>query len=140
MAFRNYRFTMLFALGVGLVHYFALAYLWGHISVYSPIPTWLRSSTLRATSREEVLFVCDLLTNAVLSIPAAIILSALRPRNLPLYLTVAIVPSFVWNYRLVLFTPMPVGLTVFIPGILMYVTILPIVAGIVRQATHERNA
>ncbi len=140
MAFRNYRLTLLFALGVGLAHYFALTYLWGYISIHSPIPSWLDSSTHSAISREVIMFVCDVLTTAVLSIPAALLLSALRPRNLPLYLAIATVPSFIWTYRYVPLSPMPVGLTAFIPGILMYATILPIVAGIIRQTTREGNA
>ena len=98
----NLSASVIVALVVGLVHADVLAFLWGYISAYSPLLKWLLGFGLRSSSLQIAVFSIDFLTNVVLSLPIAYLLLKLRPAKLALFLTVAVVPGFVWfNVHLV---------------------------------------
>ena len=127
------------ALAVGILQTILLLYLWGYIAIYSPIP-WLVAHGVTGLSLRGILSIVDWLINIFLCLPAAYILCKLRPRKLPLYLILAVVPGFLWQYRLVFVQPAAFSnFTAFLPGILSAVFMLPVATAIVRLAQRRRN-
>src|SRR5690606_1812557 len=81
-----------------------------------------------------VLFSADFLTNVVLCAPAAYLLCKLRPAKLWVYLAAALLPGFLWQYRLVLGDiALLRNWQMFLPGALLAVLPLPATALIIRR-------
>lgn len=81
---------------LGIAEYHFLVFCWGYIAQYTPLLGWLVGVGLKGVALRVVLFPIDFLTSVVISLPAAYLLSVLRPRMLWLYVVVAVVPGFVW--------------------------------------------
>ncbi len=94
--------SMSLAAIVGAFHTYLIIWAWAYIVVYTPLPEWLISQGVTGPSFKISLFPADLLTNMLLSIPAAYVLCKLRPAKLWVYLLVALLPGFLWQYHLVL--------------------------------------
>ena len=80
----------------GLVLTYVAVYCWGYIATYTPVIRWLLALGLQGIVLRLALFPIDFLTNVFFSMPLAFVLLKLQPRKLGLYLSVAIIPSFVW--------------------------------------------
>jgi hypothetical protein len=89
------------ALIVGVTLTYVLMLCWGYIAAHSPVLKWLLGLGLRGRALRAILYPIDFLTTVVLSLPAAVLLLKLSPPKLALFLTVAVVPSFILiNYHL----------------------------------------
>jgi hypothetical protein len=90
------------ALLIGGVQTYLMVLCWAYIAMYTPLPHWLIGQGMTGTAFLAVLFAADFIVSVLLSFPAAFLLCKLRPRNLPLYLALAVVPGFLWQYQTVL--------------------------------------
>jgi hypothetical protein len=73
-------------------------------------------------------------------LPAAYVLCRLRPRRILVYLVLAVVPGFLWQYRIVFVDAAAFGNAMaFIPGLLLTALMLPVAAAVVRLAERGRN-
>jgi hypothetical protein len=137
----NFFMAASIALAVGILQTILLLYLWTCMATYSPVSTWLVSHGVTGLSLRRIVFIVDWLINISLCLPAAYVLCKLRPRKLPVYLIFAVVPSFLWQYRLVFIEPAAFSnFTAFLPGILSAVFMLPVATAIVRLAQLRRSA
>jgi len=113
---------------------YLLLWAWLYIGIHSPVLRFLVSHEITGAAFWAILYPLDTLTNMLLCIPAAYLLCKLRPSKLGLYLIVAILPSFLWLYRLLLGSTVPGGdWLVFLPGALMTVLPLPVTSLIFRK-------
>jgi hypothetical protein len=96
---RNAIFVLLLAGAVGLIQYNTLVFCWGYIAMYSPLPQWLLSVGLSGAGLRLALVPIDFLVSVILSLPAAFLLTKLRPRFSWWLLLVAVVPPFIWANR-----------------------------------------
>jgi hypothetical protein len=121
------------ALAIGVLQLIFLMYAWALIALYSPILSWLQSTGLKGASLWSVVLFTDSLTNLALCLPGAYALCLLRPKKLALYLALAVIPGFLWQYRL-FFTEADRfdNWTIFIPGALSAALTLPVAAAIMR--------
>jgi hypothetical protein len=87
---------------IGVFHTYLLIWAWVYIGLITPLPRWLVSHGITGASYHAALFPADFLTNMLLCIPAAYLLCKLRPYRLWLYLLLAVIPGFLWQYRLFL--------------------------------------
>jgi hypothetical protein len=127
--------AVLLAIGQGCL----LALLWGYISADTPLPRWLLTHGLKGTPLHAVVFLSDFLLNVVFSLPVAYAICRLKPPRLPTYLILAIVPGFIWQYRLLLTaTPLLVPWTAFVPGVVIALAPLPLVALLLRRMIVHR--
>ena len=122
---------------VGIVQCYFLLFCWAYIAAHSPLPRWLIDLGLRESLR-AVLFPIDFLTSVALSLPAAFVLTKLRPAKLWLYLLLAVIPGFIWlNWGLVgnsFFAEHPSS---FVLGWLPELFALPCAVWIVRVAPNN---
>jgi len=120
---------------IGAAHTYLIVWVWAYIVQYTPLPNWLVSNGLTSTAFKAVLFPTDFLINMVLCLPAACILCKLRPAKLWIYLVAALLPGFLWQYRLVL-TDMALlqDWLMFVPGMLLAALPLPATALIIRRS------
>jgi hypothetical protein len=123
---------------IGLVQTAFLVFLWVFISVYTPVPHWLSSLGLRGAPHLAIQDALDFIVNVLLCLPAAFVISRLRPRKALLYLAVAVIPGFVWQYSYLFQHPPAMHeLGSFVPGILSALLMLPVAALLVmRKAAH----
>ena len=129
--------SVIVALVVGLVHAYVLAFVWGYIAAYSPLLKWLLGFGLRSSSLQIAAFSIDFLTNVVLSLPVAFLLVKLRPAKLALFLSVAVVPAFVWfNVHLVGNEAVAESWRYFAPGWVQQMSALPVAAYLLRFITR----
>jgi hypothetical protein len=124
------------ALLIGLVHTFFIILCWAYIAVHSPLPSWLMAQGITGQPLHVVLFVADLLVNVLLCLPAAYLLCKLQPSKLALYLFLAVVPGFLWQYHGLFTAPMPLGLLSYGPGILLALVPLPITTLLIKRAVQ----
>jgi hypothetical protein len=121
------------ALAVGILQAILLRYSWDYLAVHSPIPSWLATHGVTGFSWKATVYAQDWSFNVALCLPAAYILCKLRPRKLFIYLVLAVVPSFLWQYRLVFIDHAAFGNVVtFLPGILLTALMLPVAVALVR--------
>jgi hypothetical protein len=136
----NLAVAMLIALGVGVVQLVLLGFAWGYIAAYSPLPQWLISHGILGATLYAIVFISDSIFNVVLCLPAAYVLCRLRPRNITLYLLLAVLPGFVWQYRLVFTDPSAFSqVSLFVPGALSALLMLPAAVFIVHILLRRRN-
>lgn len=138
----TYKVSVPAAIAIGVVQSFLLAWCWAYIAMYSPIPRLLTEIGLSGTSWRVVLWLLDMLTNIVLTLPAAYLLTRLRPRNFPLYVATAVLPMFIWQSRLVFFGEIDprVNWTVFVPGWAMELLMFPLAVALVVMLRRSRGA
>lgn len=132
--------SVLAALAIGLAQSILLVSAWAYIAAYSPLPTWLLSIGMSGIPWQATIYALDLAVNVLLFIPAAYLLSLLRPRNMLLYLSLAVVPGFVWQYALVFENPSAFSpLLPFVPGIITALFVLPLATLVVSRVTRREN-
>jgi len=136
----NLPFAIAAAVAIGVAQTFLLLYCWAYIAAYTPIPHWFLSLGIRGTLFYALLFVIDFLTSVVLCLPAALAIHQLRPRKMSAYLIAAVVPGFLWQYRLFFQDPAAFReFGPFIPGILSALLVLPAAVAVlsrVRKSVH----
>lgn len=139
--FRKYSPASFFAaVLIGLVQMFFLVWLWGYITIYTPIPNWLHTLGVRGSVLHIVVFLSDALSSIVFCLPAAYALCRLKPPMLFIYLILAIVPGFIWQYRLFIVDPLLFKLwTLFVPGVLLTLLPLPVAALAMRRALSPNS-
>lgn len=126
---RNHLASILAAVLIGFAQMLVLVQLWGYISIYTPLPKWLLSLGFQGPALHSAVFLSDALCNVVFCLPAAYLICNLKPSVLFTYLTLAIVPGFIWQYRLFFVDPTTFkNWTLFVPGVLLAVLPLPLAA------------
>ena len=125
---------------IGLAHFIFLTFCWKYLSIYvTEIPLHLNLEI--SDSLKFNLF--DIVVNILLSVPAGYLIYKLQPRKLLLYLTLAIVPSFLWlNINLIIepssfFEYVP--WYTFLPGWLYLLFSIPIAILIIHRLTIRLN-
>ena len=120
-------FALVASFVIGIAQTFFLLYCWAYIAAYTPLPRWLMSVGAHGSLLHTVLFVLDFLIGVALCIPAALALRQLRPCKLPIYLLAAVIPGFLWQYRLFFQDPSTFHeFGQFVPGILSALLVLPV--------------
>ena len=99
--------SIVIALVVGLAQSYLALCCWNYIGMHSPVVRWLFGMGLRTTGIHAVVHPLDLLTNVLISIPAAWVLTQLRPGRIRLYVIAAVMPSFVWLNGSLIGVPFP---------------------------------
>ena len=94
--------SMALAVLIGVIHNYLLTWVWSYIAAHTPLPHLLVSQGFTGTSISAVLYPIDFILNMLLCIPAAYLLCKLRPPRIWLYLLLATLPGFLWQYRLFL--------------------------------------
>lgn len=128
----NLPFAILASVVIGIAQMFLLLFCWAYIAAYTPLPRWFISLGIHGTPLHALLFVLDFLVSVALCLPAAFALWQLRPRNLPVYLAAAVLPGFIWQYRLVFQDPSTFSqFSLFVPGIVSALLVLPAAVAII---------
>ena len=114
---------------LGIAQMYLLTILWGYISAYTPLPRWLLTLGLKGIALHAAVFLSDSLLNVIFCLPAAYAICRLKPPRLSVYLILAIVPGFIWQYRL-FFTETSLlrNWVMFVPGVLLALVPLPLAA------------
>ena len=135
----NLPLSLVAALAIGIVQLFALIYFWTGMTLYVQHAPWLVSHGVTGTSLKSILIVFDTAINLLLCLPAAFALCALRPRKIAIYLAVAVIPGFLWQYRL-FFSDATLfeNWTIFIPGALSAAFTLPLAVLVARLLASRR--
>ena len=124
---------------LGIAQMYLLTILWGYISAYTPLPRWLLTLGLKGTAFHAVVFLSDSLLNVIFCLAAAYGICRLRPPRLPVYLILAIVPGFIWQYRLFFNdTSLLKHWAMFVPGVLLALVPLPLAALLLRRVLDHR--
>ena len=125
---------------LGIAQMYLLTILWGYMSVYTPLPTWLLALGLKGTALHAVVFLSDSLLNVIVCLPAAYAICRLKPPRLPVYLILAIVPSFIWQYRLFFTdTSLLKNWAMYVPGVLLALVPLPLAALLLRRVLVQQS-
>jgi hypothetical protein len=137
----TYKASVPAAIAIGAIQSVLIAWCWAYIAMYSPIPRFLVDLGLAGTSWRAALWLIDMLINIALTLPAAFLLTRLRPRNLPLYVVAAVLPMFIWQSRLVFFGEIDprVSLTAFVPGWAMELLVLPLAIALLVVLRRSRG-
>ncbi|WP_072757479.1 hypothetical protein [Rhodanobacter sp. OK091] len=135
----NFPIAASVALAVGILQTFLLRYVDAYIAAYSPVPIWLASHVFTSFFLLSLLLIYDWLISIFFCLPAAYILCKLRPRRLFVYLVLAVVPSFLWQHRLVFIEPVRYSNFLAFNSVLRDLFMLPAATAIVRFAQRRRN-
>jgi hypothetical protein len=135
----NFPIAASVALAVGIFQTILLLYVDAYIAARSPVPIWLASHVFTSFFLLSLLFIYDWLISILLCLPAAYILCKLRPRKLFVYLILAVVPSFLWQHRLVFIEPARFSNFMAFDSVLCALFMLPTATVIVRFAQRRRN-
>ncbi|MBS0579297.1 MAG: hypothetical protein JSR36_08555 [Proteobacteria bacterium] len=128
------------AILLGILQTYLLLLIWGYISAYTPVPKWLLTHGLKGRTLHSIVFLVDLATSLVLCLPLAYALCTLRPTRLPVYLLAALLPGFIWQYRLFLTDASLLhDVTTFVPGVVLWLLPLPLAATLIKQASFVRT-
>ena len=82
---------------IGLTQAILLTYCWAYIAAYDPLPMWLARHVTGSLFYVLVGFL-GFAMNVLLCLPAAYAICKLRPRKLGIYVPLAVVPIFLWEY------------------------------------------
>lgn len=108
---------------------------WAYIAMYTPLPPWLIGRGVTGTAFLAISFAADFTVSVLLSFPAAFLLCRLGPRNLSLYLLLAVVPGFLWQYQTVLAGSASLQDWLrYLPGALSTLLTLPVAALILQKS------
>jgi hypothetical protein len=136
----NFPIAVSVALAVGILQTFLLQYFDAYISAYSPVPIWLASHVVTSFFLLLLLSLYIWTASILPCLPAAYILCKLRPRKLFVYLILAVVPSFLWQHRLLFSEPARFShFMVIFDSILPALFMLPAAAAIIRLAQRRKN-
>lgn len=123
------------ALLIGIAQTYLLVLCWAYIAMHTPLPQWLVGQGVTGTAFRGALFAADFIVSVLLSLPAAFLLCKLRPRKLALYLVLAVLPGFLWQYRTVLGDGTSLrDWALYLPGAFSALFMLPVAAFIMRRA------
>ena len=137
----NFPLALVAAAVIGLAQMFVLLYCWNYIAAYSPLPHWLLSLGVMGFPFRALLFALDFIVSVALCLPAAFALCQLRPRRLLVYLIVAVVPGFIWQYSLFFQNPSAFhDFGKFIPGIVSALFMLPAATFVARRVFKSAHA
>ena len=137
----NFPLALLAAALLGIVQLYVLLYCWNYIAIYSPIPRLLLSLGATGLPLRALLLVLDFAVSVALCLPAAFALCWLRPRRLFVYLTVAVVPGFLWQYALFFQNPSAFQeFGQFIPGVVSALLMLPVATALASRAFKSAHA
>jgi ribose/xylose/arabinose/galactoside ABC-type transport system permease subunit len=132
--------SLMAAAMIGIVQMYLLGILWGYISIYTPLHRWLLTLGLKGTALHIVVFLSDSLLNVIFCLPAAYAICRLKPPRLPVYLILAIVPGFIWQYRLFFTdTSLLKDWAIFVPGVLLALVPLPLAALLLRRVLVQQS-
>ena len=130
--------SMAAALLIGLAQTYLLIMCWAFIGMYTPLPRWLIESGVTGSTLRSILFVLDFAVSVLLCVPAAYLLCKLRPSKPWIYLALAVMPGFIWQYRLVLGDAVLLrDWALFLPGALAALFMLPVATLIVHRVTSR---
>lgn len=129
------------ALIIGVAQMFVLIYFWEWMTLYVQHLPWLLSHGVHGVWLKALLFVFDNSINVALCLPAAFAICSLRPRRLVMYVVVAVLPGFLWDYRLFFMnTTLFQNWSVFLPGALSAAFTLPAALYVSRLLAARRAA
>lgn len=137
----NLPLSLVAAFLIGAAQMIALTVFWALFPAYSPITAldlsaWIHGAWLRAA-----VFGIDAVMNVLLCLPAAWAILKLRPGRLALYLMVAVVPGFMWQYQNLWMAPSQVDdWLVFLPGAILAALMLPASVLVVRMIAKSKTA
>ena len=135
----NFVVSVVAALAIGVVQFLLLNYFWTIIILYVRPVFWLLDHGVTGANLKVLLFFVDNTLNLALSLPAALALCALRPRRIALYLALAVLPAFLWQYQLFFgSTPPSLPWTAFLPGIVSAALTLPLAVWIARRLARPQ--
>jgi hypothetical protein len=123
------------AILIGLIQAILLTYCWAYIATYNPLPVWLVHSHISGTLNYIIVGFGDFAINVLLCLPAAYAICKLRPRKLGVYVPLAIVPVFLWQYWPVLGPVIGESWSAYIPGALSVLLMLPVAVLFLRRVT-----
>jgi hypothetical protein len=133
--------SILAAVFIGLVLTIFVIAARAYIQIYFSITNWLIPLDLSRALFIISVYIYDLLLNILLCIPAAYLLSRLQPQKLALYLALAVLPGFLWQYSSLFTNPTSFSpFLTFVPGITMALLMLPLASLIVTRARRRNNA
>ena len=119
---------------IGAAQTYSLSFFWGYISAYSLLPHWLIARGIRGVPFRALVYFLDFLLNVALCLPAAYALCRLSPPRLILYLALAVIPGFIWQYRLFFKdVSLITDWVIFVPGAFMSLIPLPFAALVLRR-------
>lgn len=120
----NLRTSILIAFISGLIYIYLMKLFWGYLPLVNPITHYLLDEFAGSAWYGRLVYIHDIIVNTMLSIPLAMILLKLRPSTLPLYILVALLPSFIlYNYHLLNPENYSGNFAIFVPGwVLGYLT------------------
>ena len=128
------------AFAIGLIQLLILQYLWSYITLYSSLPVWALEHGLKGSSFTIFFFSFGLLINTILCLPAAYAIHKLRPQRLSIYLPLAVIPGFLWEYRLAFTDPSAFAdWTLFAPGVISSLLILPLAVFIIHRIQSSKR-
>jgi hypothetical protein len=114
------------AFAIGIAQMYLLLFSWAYVAANSPLPSWLIARGVRGFGLSALLWITDFIISVCFCLPAAYLLLKLRPRNLWWHLTLAVIPAFLWQYRLLLSgQPLALSFTSFVPGMFSQLLMLP---------------
>jgi hypothetical protein len=137
----NLPLSLVAAFLIGAAQMIALTVFWALFPAYSPITAldlsaWIHGAWLRAA-----VFGIDAVMNVLLCLPAAWAILKLRPGRLALYLMVAVVPGFMWQYQNLWMAPSQVeDWLVFLPGAILAALMFPASVLVVRMIAKSKTA
>ena len=83
---------------IGALQTILLTYCWVYIPTYNPLPLWLVHSHITGVPNHVAVGAGDFVINVLLCLPAAYAIRKLRPRNLSVYVPLAVAPIFLWAF------------------------------------------
>ena|SRR3990167_6006040 len=95
----NLPISLVAAFVVGAVQLGALIHFWTYFPIYSPITPLGISAWIHGSFSWPTIFVIDTIINLILCLPAAWVILKLRPQRWVIYLVVAVVPGFLWQFE-----------------------------------------
>ena len=139
----NSKISIIAAIAIGIVQYLFVSYYWGYIAIYIPLIPWVIGLETSETVQSLIFHSFDFVVNVLLSLPAAYAIYKLQPRKLLLYITLAVVPSFIWINSLLISEPSRITdfgpWYIFLPGWIHGLVSIPIAVLIVHLLTIRLN-
>lgn len=126
------------AILIGLGQTYLISWCMAVIAAYVPLPQWLIDQGITGATQRAVLFTTDFGACVLLCLPAALLLCKLRPAKPWAYVALAVIPGFIWQYRLVLGDGALLRhWALFLPGAFAALFMLPVAAFVVRRGTSR---
>ncbi|WP_323846118.1 hypothetical protein [Microbulbifer magnicolonia] len=128
------------AVALGLVHFHLLALLWGRLPQFNPLFGWMLANLAGSAWFYPLLWLHDLLISVLLSLPLALLIHWLRPRNWAPLLASALLPAFLYfNWPLIGDMRVQVLTAQQIAGWLSQIAMLPAALLLVHCLRHRQT-